>query len=72
MVSEDLEMVKVSVEKVESDDYGDTQWHWHAVWRRNGHVVLDDYFRKRPSDTDLIRVLQSAKDEAWLSRHSDV
>lgn len=39
----------VKIEKVESDDYGDTQWKYLLTVTKGGCEIWSDYFRKKPT-----------------------
>lgn len=44
----------LSVEKVESDDFGDKQWQYHVVFKEDQSELWSDYFRQEPCLEELL------------------
>ena len=55
-----LKQIEWDVTPVECDDYDDTYWNYHVVYKLDGREVWDDYYHSEPDGTRIYNNLSEA------------
>lgn len=54
-----LDEIDFEVERVDHDDYGDDYYKYKVTWYLKGKVIFEDYFHKKPNDTECYNTILS-------------